>query len=72
MTDPIDKPVKRKAGRPKLSEGEKGSYNVSRRQQARRDTQKKLNARKRSIKKQATKLNNSRTKEKKLKENLKN
>ena len=71
MTDPIDKPVKRKAGRPKLSEGEKGSYNVSRRQQARRDTQKKLNARKRSIKKQATKLNNSRTKEKKLKENLK-
>ena len=39
MTDPIEEPVKRKRGRPKLEEGQKGSYNVSRRVKARRDSQ---------------------------------
>ena len=57
MTDPIEEPVKRKRGRPKLEEGEKGSYNVSRRVKARRDSQRKLSAAKRRANKQSKKLN---------------
>ncbi len=42
MTDPIEEPVKRKRGRPKLEEGEKGSYNVSRRVKAPKGLSKKI------------------------------
>ena len=71
MTDPIEEPVKRKRGRPKLEEGEKGSYNVSRRVKARRDSQRKLSAAKRRANKQSKKLNAMKRSVKRSEESLK-
>ncbi len=71
MTDPTEEPVKRKSGRPKLEEGEKGNYNVSRRVKARRDSQRKVSAAKRRANKQSKKLNDMRRSVKRSEESLK-
>ena len=58
MTDKADvreEPVKRGKGRPKLQEGEKGQYNVSRRVKARRAAQKTVTQSKRTAEKHTNK-----------------
>ena len=70
MTDPIEEPVKRKRGRPKLEEGEKGNYNVSRRVKARRDSQRKVRAAKKRANNHSKKLNAARTSVKKAQQSL--
>jgi hypothetical protein len=71
MTDPIEEPVKRKRGRPKLEEGEKGSYNVSRRVKARRDSQRRVRAAKKRADNQSKKLNSARGAVRRTEESLK-
>ena len=52
--------------RPKLKDGERGNYNVSRKEQKKRTIQKRLNSQKRTLEKESKKV---RTKREKIKQN---